>query len=303
MDEKEEIKRGRGKHLKKNEAKIEILKYIIDNDGPVIEPDIREHLKKTFGIKDTKTIKLHFKDLQKLQCIKKISNSGKENEWRIDSIKQLNNIKENFKGIDLHCYKRPIEILVSQFTSEIELPFKGIVVSPDESTIRAYLRMSPTFFDLCMSIDIIDLYERCEILEGYSREIGSQANAKGMDLNYSLVLSEGSDPASDSVSFDIDSEGKLNLCAYDDFIQSELPYLAFKQCVYMDILTGKYSTMSTNKARMYIVLKESATLLWNQKNLEKYAKSHGIEPSDVMRNSYLEYSRQAEDYIKDLKIK
>lgn len=302
MDVKEETKRLRGQHLKKNEAKIEILKYILDNDSPVIEPDIREHLRKTFGIKDTKTIKLHFKDLHKLQCIKKISSSGKENKWKIDSIEQLNNIKENFKGIDLHRYRGPIEILVNQFISKIELPFSGYIVSPDEGTIRAYLRMSPAFFDLCMSIGIIDLYEGCNTLEGYFREIASQADAQGMDLDYNLIMSEYSDPESDSVLFDIDPEGKSKLSAYYDFIHSELPYLAFKQCVGMDILTGKGLSMSS-KAKMYVMLKESATRLWNQKDLEEYARSHGIEPSDVIRNNYIEYSREAEDLIKDLKIK
>lgn len=302
MEKRETTKRSRGQHLKKNEVKIEILRYILDNDSPVLEPDIREHLKKTFGINDSKTMKAHFQDLQKLNCVRKITNLGKENEWRIDSIKQLNKLKENFKEIELHSYKKPIEIVVNKFTGEIELPFKGTIVSPDEGTIRAYLRLSQTFFYLCMSTDVVDFYYRCNRLNVYSNEINSHATAKGIDLDYNLVLSEDSDPDSGLISFDLDLDSKLKLDSYNDFYYKELPYLAFKQCVYMDILTGKDSMMFPY-ARIYINLKESGAMSWDPIELEKYAKSHGVKPSDIIHDTYLEYSREADDYIKNFKIK
>ena len=116
MNEIEEAKRQRGQHLKKNEAKVEILKFVLDNDSPVLEPDIREHLKKTFGTNDSKTMKVHFQNLQKLQCIKKVANSGKENEWKIDSVKHLKNINENFKEMELNRFKKAVEIIVNIFT-------------------------------------------------------------------------------------------------------------------------------------------------------------------------------------------
>lgn len=302
MEKKETTKRCRGQHLKRNEVKTEILRYILDKDDPVLEPDIREHLRKTFGTNDSKTMKAHFQDLQKFNCVRKITNSGKENEWRIDSIKQLINIKENFKEIKLHSHKKPIEILVNKFTGEIELPFKGIIVSPDEGTIRAYLRLSPTFFYLCMSTDIIDIYYRCDRLNVYSNEINSHATAKGIDLDYNLVLSEDSDPDLGLILFDLDPDSKFKLDSHDDFYYKELPYLAFKQCVYMDILTGKDSLMFPY-ARIYIHLKESGAMSWDPIRLDKYAKSHGVTPSDIIHNSYLKYSKEADDYITNFKIK
>ncbi|HEX3013701.1 MAG TPA: hypothetical protein VHO92_05465 [Methanobacterium sp.] len=302
MEKRQEIKRGRGQHLKKNEVKTEILRYILDKNSPVLEPDIREHLKKKFGTNDSKTMKTHFQELQKLNCIKKIANVGKENEWRIDSIKQLNSIKENFKEIELHSCKKPIEILVNLFTGEIKYFSKGTIASPDEGTIRAYLRLSPTFFYLCMSTDIVELYYRFDRLNDYSNEISSHATAKGIDIDYSLYSRENSDPKSRLILLDSDLDLKLKIDSYNDFHYKELPYLAFKHCFYMDVLTGKDSMMH-QYAKNYISLKESGTVLWDPAQLEKYVKSSGMKPSDFIHNNYLECSRDADDYLKKFNIK
>lgn len=274
MEEKETIKRSKGQHLKKNEVKTEILRYILDNDSPVLEPDIREHLKKTFGTNDSKTMKAHFQDLLKLNCVRKITNSGKENEWRIDSIKQLINIKENFKEIELHSHKRSIEIVVNKFTGEIEFPSVGSIVSPDEGTIRAYLRLSPTFYYMCMFTDLEIFYYRSSQLNLFSNDILDHATSKGMrdtDVLY-------------------------------DFLYKELPYLAFKQCVYMDILTGKESDIS-DYAKVYVSLKELGNMVWDPIELDKIAELHGVKPSDIIHDNYLKYSREADDCIKNFKIK
>lgn len=152
MDKEEKIKRRRGEHLNKNEVKTEILKYVLDNNSPVLEPYIREHLKEKLNISDTKTMKSHFSDLQELQCIKKIGNKGLENEWKIDSLKQLKNIREKFPEIKLNTYDKSLNIILKEWDYSIE----------SINGFKFYIRLllSTSFFDECMTVDIETLISR-----------------------------------------------------------------------------------------------------------------------------------------------
>ena len=259
MTDSKKTRRSRGQHLKKNEAKIEILNYIFKSECPVLEPDLREHLNNTFGTRDIKTMKAHFWDLQKIQCIKKISDSGPENKWEINSLKQLNNIKENFKEIKLNCYKKAIEIVLVQFVNLKSVAIHDLTFSPftrinelpgmslekteddlsilpvsiDENSFRKYLEMSPTFFDMCMSISVENLYDRWLSLAVLTS-----------DMEYYVENRR---------------ESGIGLCtAFMDFYTKELPFVAFSYCVYMDILKGECQNLDAHS----LIIRRNLDLTW-----------------------------------------
>jgi hypothetical protein len=275
MVEKGKNKRCQGQHLKKNEVKTEIIQYILKNDNLILEPDLRDHLKNMFGISDIKTMKNHFKDLQKLQCIKKITNSGKENEWRIDSIKHLYNIKKSFEEIELYRYKRAVEIIANKFTNSEVITVLNSISSPEKSSFRAYLKLSPTFFDMCMVTDIETLYNRwiyfSDLLDDRDVAIGILA----------LRDKEFIEPSK-------------------DYYRKELPYTVFKQCVLMDVLTGTKFTMLPH-ARQYIELKESGSM--DSEELEKFVEPLGNDPIDLIRDDYLKETRRLEESFKKIREK
>ena len=245
MTDSEKPKRSRGQHFKKNEVKAEILNYILNREFPVLESDLKEHLHETFGTRDVKTKKIHLRDLQKLQCVKKISNSDSEDKWEIDSLGHLNSIKENFKQIAFNCYKKAIEIILVKFTNlksimvdlfifpgrisgdditdlfpvieGVEGSFVIFPVSINEHYLRKYLEMSPTFFDMCMSTNVEILYDRW--------------------VNLSNLT--------DYLDFYVDHQARNGISINEvrrNFYIKELPFLAFSHCVYMDILKGENQT-------------------------------------------------------------
>jgi hypothetical protein len=270
MIKNEKTKRCQGQHLRKNEVKTEILRYILHSDKPVLEPDLRDHLKNVFATSDMKTMKVHFQDLQKLHCIRKIANSGKENEWRIDSINNLANIKENFEEIELYRYKRAIEIIVNKFTISKEISVLNSISSPDKVDLRAYLKLSPTFFDICMFTDIETLYTRWLNFSNLSDDVNAVIGL--------LALQD-----------------KKFLDPSKEFYRKELPYMVFKHCVFMDVLTGKKSSMLP-RAQEFIEIKESESM--NAEEFEKFVESLGNDPIDFIRDDYLKALRMLEDSLK-----
>jgi hypothetical protein len=98
------------------------------------------------------------------------------------------------------------------------------------------------------------------------------------------------------------AKGIRNVDVLHDFLYKELPYIAFKQCVYMDILTGKESEIS-DCAKVYVSSKELGNMVWDPIELEKIAELHGVKPSDIVHENYLKWSREADECIKDFKMK
>ncbi|AKB32595.1 hypothetical protein MSSIH_1905 [Methanosarcina siciliae HI350] len=242
MTDTEKPKRSRGQHLKKNEVKVEILNSILKRELPVLESDIKEHLYETFGTRDVKTKNIHLQDLQKLQCIKKISNSGSDDKWEIDSLGHLNNIKKNFTQIELNQYKKAIEIVSVKFTNlrsilldndsfscgalypKTEDGLTILPVSINETDFKDYLEASPTFFDMCMSADVTILFNRWFRL--------SQVNGDEDTFIKCRREIEGIDSMAPYPK-------ERFYIVTKDFYAKELPFIAFRQCISMDILKGK----------------------------------------------------------------
>jgi Fe2+ or Zn2+ uptake regulation protein len=154
MDEEEKTNKTRrpGERLKSNEVKIEIIEYIISRNNVITGPDIRNHLREKFRMKDRKNIEDHLKELQKKRCIEKFEKNGFENRWDITKIEHLKNIKENFINIQLNKYEKAINILLQK---------NGYRVT-DLGGFFAYiwLLLSDSFFNTCLDTSISTLISR-----------------------------------------------------------------------------------------------------------------------------------------------
>jgi hypothetical protein len=149
-----------GERLKQYETKSNIIKYILENNGPVREPDIRKYLDEKYGIKDQSRINRHLHELKKDNYIELIppTKTCLRNKWDIIKFEHLSNIKikirdeESFKKILLNAYEKSLMILCQKSGYNIKT-LEGL---------KIYNRMllSPSFFDTCMDTDIETLYYR-----------------------------------------------------------------------------------------------------------------------------------------------
>lgn len=101
-----------GGHLNWNEVKSGILVFILKN-GPVLESKIREFVEKSYNIKNQKTVNKHLHDLEKLNCIKRISEKrGLPNHWDTNTRGNLKYIKKEFPNIHLIEYTKTKNITI-----------------------------------------------------------------------------------------------------------------------------------------------------------------------------------------------
>lgn len=101
MGMSERIKRSQGQHYKKNEIKIEIIKYILSKNDAVPGSEIRDHLKEKYGIVNKRNIKDHLEKLNKDHCIEKFDLVADDfgNKWDITKFENLKKIKTHYPEI------------------------------------------------------------------------------------------------------------------------------------------------------------------------------------------------------------
>jgi hypothetical protein len=86
--------------------------------------------------------------------------------------------------------------------------------------------------------------------------------------------------------------------AYDFYIR-ELPYLAFKNCIFTDVLSGKESGM-LEQAKFYITIKDLYTRQWDPYSVNENPELLMEEPSTILHKNYSEFSDIADYNIRDL---
>ncbi len=104
--------RKRGEHYPPNEIKKGIIKYLLTQPSGIEEPKIRDHLKVQYGISEPKNIKMHFKELQKSDCIKKIEAVGLANRWVIENFIQVKNIAKKYPELVSDLQKNDMVLLI-----------------------------------------------------------------------------------------------------------------------------------------------------------------------------------------------
>ena len=158
------MRRNQGDHLKWNEVKAGIIEFIISNNGPVPEPEIRDFLGEKYKIKDQGNIKKHLRDLQyhPYSCIEKIpGKKGYANRWDIKQIENLKNIRLHFPEIRLNIHTKSVQIILyerrgtTRLTCGAKLPIK--------------LNLSVSFFDICLKYEIETLCTKADEILTLSR--------------------------------------------------------------------------------------------------------------------------------------
>ena len=159
MEENEITKRSQGQHYKKNEIKIEIIKYILDKNDAVPGSEIRNHLREKYGIVNKRNIKDHLEKLNKDHCIEKFDLVADDygNKWDITKFENLKKIKKYFSEIRLNEYGKSLS-LMSVEEIGADLDFLPNFLS--DYKLRVQLRVSPKFFDMCLDGDFKTVYSQ-----------------------------------------------------------------------------------------------------------------------------------------------
>jgi len=170
-----------GDHLNVGEIKSSIIMFILQTMGPVGEPAIRDFLLKKYDVINQGTINRHLHDLQKLDCIELIppQKKGLRNYWDITKIKNLKKIRKEFPELRLNTHEKAILLILrgiwsARYKEDSTITYLEISYSTsvlDWLKLYIQLLMSTSFFNACIEVGIIKLYER--IYKIYTTSNGS----------------------------------------------------------------------------------------------------------------------------------
>jgi hypothetical protein len=142
-------------HFNVGEVKSGIIELILGHKARIGEPSIRKSLQKKYDGIDQGTVNRHLHDLNKLGCLDLTPPSKKTtraNRWSIKTLKQLENIRQNFPDIKLNRYEKSLDI-VSRYHLRYISPARYMI-------FRVQLLLSTSFFDLCIKNDTETFYAK-----------------------------------------------------------------------------------------------------------------------------------------------
>lgn len=163
----ENKKRKQGGHLERNKVKIGIIEFVLRNDGPIPESEIRKFVERSYAIKDQKTVNTHLHDLKDRGCIELIPpKKGFPNKWDIKTTENLKNILKEFpKLVEIlqnseYALKIVLDALEDALVSSTNLKktkeYKEKYEEIKERLLKIRkdltekLKMSSSFFKLCI---------------------------------------------------------------------------------------------------------------------------------------------------------
>lgn len=159
---KKNMTETRKKHFRVGEVKAKILEIVLENNGPITEPDIRTRLKDVFEAIDQSTINRHLKYLKEKGCIDRVSPIEKTrlNYWDVISFDQLKNIRSEFEDLKLNNYERAITIVLND---------NGYKVTELIGFLKhIQLLLSHSFFKACIDMDMEILFSRVGRIFNYN---------------------------------------------------------------------------------------------------------------------------------------
>ncbi len=179
-----------GDRLKQSETKSNIIKYILENNGPIGEPDIRKHLYVKYEIKDQSRINRHLHELKEDNYIELIppTKTGLRNKWNITKFEHLENIKRKgeedtyFKKISLNEYEKSLMIICKKRGHNIRT-LEGL-------KIYNRMRLLPSYFNMCMDTDIQTLYNRVWVIYLEDNEFKDQYFKKPLSNFYITFIKD-----------------------------------------------------------------------------------------------------------------
>jgi len=163
-----------GESLKPYETKSYIIKYILENSGPVGEPDIRDYLKKEHELVDQGTINRHLHYLKNEGLITLIEKekAGHRNKWDITKIEHLANIMKKIKdesllkNINLNTHEKSLMIALQKNGYDI-FSYAGIL-------FYVQLLLSSSYFYACIDTNIELLWDRAQGIYAYKNHSAYQ---------------------------------------------------------------------------------------------------------------------------------
>jgi len=172
-------------HFAWNEVKTSILELILDSSGPISEPSIREQLYEKYGAADQGLINRQLHSLESIGCVESVSpgKKSRSNYWDIKKLKNLKNVSDHFKEIELKKYEKPIGIIIKDLFFD---------ASPDnKDAIFEQLSTSTSFFNLCIKsgTDIKAFYVNAKKLYQYDEgfEIAQDVKESVKDLHIEFL--------------------------------------------------------------------------------------------------------------------
>ncbi len=172
-DENEQKRRIRGERLNKNEAKIEIVKYILIKNDVVSGPDIIKHIQKKYNLLDENNIRSHLKGLKQKGCIEIIPRDpGSYHKWKIEKLETLRNIRKHYPEIQLNRYDQALNLILE------EQIIKGYpcIDAIHAKELRIQLSHSIHFFDKCLKNSFKTLYDDVEDIYSLGKRADSYEN-------------------------------------------------------------------------------------------------------------------------------
>jgi hypothetical protein len=169
-------------HFEPNEVKIDILDFVLKNDKPVSEPNIREYLNTKYGGIDQSNVNRHLHGLEGLGCIELHlpAEKSRSNFWGIKTPEHLKAIKAEKFEMQLNIYEKSLDIVLNTLG----------IVRKSSRYVDFFIRMrlSPSFFTMCMDTDIELLHSRARELfnhdKGFKNEQRLEELLKGYNSQY-----------------------------------------------------------------------------------------------------------------------
>src|SRR5665647_531805 len=157
-------------HFAWKEVKASILESVLDSNGPISEPSIRDQLHVKYGAADQGLINRQLHSLESIGCVEHVSpgKKSRSNYWDIRKIKAFKNILAEFPDVELHKHKKFIGTVLKEFYGEV-----GSMLWK-RSYVQLYL--SPSFSIKCLDTDLKTLCNRVSKLNMLSEYSNSMRN-------------------------------------------------------------------------------------------------------------------------------
>ena len=114
LNNKSEPKKEQTHRLKQSQIKTSLVDLMMRTRISIPEPEIRVYLHKKYGVKDQGTINIHLHSLEKLGCIDLITTNKevtRANQWGIETLDNLKNIRQHFPDIPFNKYEKSLQIV------------------------------------------------------------------------------------------------------------------------------------------------------------------------------------------------
>jgi hypothetical protein len=172
-------------HYNVGEVKSKIIELILENAGPVAEPDIRKKMQIEYEGLTQATVNRHLNDLLTNGCLELIppsKDTTRSNNWDISKLEKLVKIKDQYKLIPLNKYPKSLNVIIKEIDCNLD--------SPNGRLIKAQLRYSNSFFNMNLDKEILGLYSKSAEIYDFETKIYNFKNPMSDAQHYQNLIDE-----------------------------------------------------------------------------------------------------------------